>query len=651
MPTRLEQRGKSVIQIDGITRENAQVALGEKARVVRAEAPPVQRLILFPVTAGGYINEDDGRFLGRILDGLPVCKGDKVRANLFGTRAQEFTALEVVPAAGGVIGEGAKIVIRSGKGEGSSGPRVTYEDIGGLNRAIQRVREIIELPIKYPELFHRLGIEPPKGVLLHGPPGTGKTLIARAVAHETDAYFISVRGPEIVHKFYGESEAKLREIFEQARNRAPSIIFLDEIDAIAPKREEVTGEVEKRVVAQLLSLMDGLESRGQVIVIGATNIPQALDPALRRPGRFDREIRIGVPDVQGRLEILQIHTRGMPLAANVELPQLAALTPGFVGADLEMLCKEAAMTCLREVLPQLDFTQKKVPYEILTGLQVTMEHFRGALKEVEPSAVREVAVEIPAVSWQDVGGLKKEKQELEAAVTWPLRYPELFSRIKLAPPKGILLTGPPGTGKTLLARAVAGACRANFISVKGPELLSKWVGESEKGVREVFRRARQVAPCIVFFDEIDALIPARQGGVNQVTERVVSQLLTELDGLEELQGVLVLAATNRADLLDPALLRPGRFDLILELPLPDFEARCEILSLHLRDRPLEQRFDLAQLARATEGFSGAELAGLCRRACLFAFREFLEAGLQGELFVRGQHLEAAFRELKKGGWD
>jgi transitional endoplasmic reticulum ATPase len=484
---------------------------------------------------------------------------------------------------------------------------------------------MIELPLRYPEVFERLGIDPPKGVLLHGPPGCGKTLLARAVANETEATFLSVSGPEVIHKFYGESEAKLRQLFEQAKKEAPSIIFLDELDSIAPKREQVVGEVEKRVVAQLLALMDGLEGRGQIIVIGATNLPNLLDPALRRPGRFDREIVIGIPDVVARREILGIHTRGMPLAGDVDLPTLASITHGFTGADLAALCREAAMVSLRRIIPRVDFQMTAVPYELLQDLEVPMDDFYSALKEVEPSAVREVFVEVPDVTWDDVGGQTQAKEELREVVEWSVHHGALFERARVKPPKGILLHGPPGSGKTLLAKAVAKQSGLNFISVKGPELMSKYVGESEKGVREVFKKARQASPCIIFFDEIDALAPHRGGGGgdSHVSERVVSQLLTELDGIEELKGIIVLAATNRIDILDPALLRAGRFDRLLELRPPDENDRLAILRVHTRGKPLTAEVDLAALARETEGFSGADIESLCREAGLAAIREFL----------------------------
>ena len=501
---------------------------------------------------------------------------------------------------------------------------MSYEDIGGLGATVGRIREMIEMPLRFPEVFERLGIEPPQGVLLYGPPGCGKTLLARTVASETAAYFIDIGGPEIIHKLYGESEAHLRSVFQEAGEKAPSIVFFDEIDAIAPKRADVKGEVEKRVVGQMLALMDGLKSRGRVIVIGATNIPDNLDPALRRPGRFDREIEIGIPDRDGRAEILEIHTRGMPLADDVDTAHLAALTHGFGGADLEALAREAGMGALRRLMPDIDLASGDVPYGELMAAEVTMHDFLSALGEIEPSALREVFTEIPDVSWDEVGGMEEAKAALREAVEWPLRYPAAFTQAGTRPAKGILLSGPPGGGKTLLARAVAHESGVNFISVKGPELLSKWVGESEKGIREVYKKARQAAPCIVFLDEIDALAPQRgDGGGNHVTERVVSQLLTELDGIEELRGVVTLATTNRPDILDSALLRPGRFDLQIEIGLPDAATRRAILAIHTGRQPLADDVDLDALTARTENCMGADLAGICREAGMEAIRRLI----------------------------
>jgi transitional endoplasmic reticulum ATPase len=655
MPAFPDDRGKGLVQIDGITRSNAQAALGDKVQLSVVTAKPAAALVLAPAGAPAR----DTRHLGRLLEGLAVTAGDRVRATLFGAQRQEFLVLDTVPK--GPVLVQASTELRVKHEPSPSAARVSYEDIGGLHKEVQRVREMVELPLRFPELFRHLGIEPPKGILLHGPPGTGKTLIARAVASETDAYFVSVNGPEIIHKFYGESEARLRQVFEESSRHAPSVIFLDEIDAIAPKRAEVTGEVEKRVVAQLLALMDGLEQRGEVFVIAATNIPDSLDPALRRPGRFDREVALRVPDRQGRLEILQIHTRGMPLVDDVDLEALANITHGFVGADLAALCREAAMSCLRRFLPGIDLSSEILPDEQMLSLRVQMRDFLEALREVEPSAIRDVAVEVPDVRWEDVGGLEEAKQELREMVEWPFEYPALFERVGSRPARGILMHGPPGTGKTLLARAVATESQANFISVKGPALMSKWLGESEKGVRETFRRAKQVAPCIVFFDEIDALAPARSMAADsRAAERVVSQLLTEMDGIEELSGVCVLAATNRVDLVDPALLRPGRFDFLLELPMPDRLARQTILQIQTRGKPLAADVSLSNTAAATEGMSGADLAAICRRASMLAIREWLqkrhpeemarpeieEQALTGlEIAVR--HFRAAIAEMKK----
>ncbi len=604
LPTFKEHRGKEHLQIDGVVRENARVGLGEPAVVRRASARPAEELTLVP--QGGTPSSRDLKYIGGLLDGLPVTGGDRVRVTLFGNRRADFVVLRTRPAGSVTVMPETRLKVQPGEGPAAAAAPLSYEDIGGLKRPLERVREIVELPLKYPELFQRLGIDAPKGVLLYGPPGCGKTLLARAVAHETEAAFFSINGPEIIHKFYGESEAHLRRLFEEAAQRAPSIIFLDEIDAIAPRRERVVGDVEKRVVAQLLALMDGLSQRQHVVVLAATNLPNALDPALRRPGRFDREISIPIPDQHGRREILEIHSRGMPLAEDVELERVAAITHGFVGADLEALCREAGMIALRRLLPQLDFSRPYVPDEMLARLQVAMGDFQESLREVEPSAVREVFVEVPNVAWNDVGGLDEIKQRLQEAVQWPLRHPDLFAAVHLAPPKGALICGPPGCGKTLIAKALATEAGVNFVSVKGPELLSMYVGESERGLREVFRKARQAAPCIIFFDEIDALASARSHGGSDsgVGARVLSQLLTELDGIEELKGVFVLAATNRLDLLDPALLRPGRFDIQLQIPASDAASREKIFAIHLRDRPVEEGATPAWLADQTEGFTG-----------------------------------------------
>ena len=658
MPMFADDRGKSIIQIDGLVRSNSQTGLDEKVAVSRVEAQPATKICLGPGDMKRPMSgRGDARYLGRLLEGLPLISGDTVRATMFGARSHDFVVLSTVPAGPVLVHSSTLITVKEEKAGEARTLRVSYEDIGGLHKEIQRVREMIELPLKHPQVFERLGIEAPKGVLLLGPPGTGKTLIARAVANETAASFAHVNGPEIMGKYYGESEARLRGIFENASANAPAIIFLDEIDAIAPKREEMGGEkqVERRVVAQLLALMDGLESRGEVIVIGATNIPDTIDPALRRPGRFDREVEIGIPDANGRLEILQIHSRGMPLADDVDLEKLAQITHGFVGADLEALCREAAMACLRTLFPSIDFALEDIPYEQLLELEVSMDHFMEALKLVEPSAIREVFVDVPDVGWDDVGGLEDVKRELVETVQWPLRHAELFELSKTRPAKGILLSGPPGTGKTLLAKALAHESEVNFISVKGPELLSKWVGASVKGVREVFKKAKQASPCIVFFDEIDSLAPVRGGGGDSgVTQRVVSQFLTELDGIEELKGVLVLAATNRKDIVDPALLRPGRFDAIIELGPPDEDARAAIFEIHTRDKPLAKDVDLAQMARDSADLTGAHIAAICHKASLLAIREFLEGrkssgkGSKGFVIRKKHFLEAAKRITGRG---
>lgn len=656
LPAYAEDRGKGTVQIDAITRENARAGLGEELQIQKAAFQQAASVVLaLSDQSEAFASGGDARYLARVLEGLPMTQGDRVRATLFGSRYQEFAVLEASPAGIVVIGPGTAIKVRGERVAGKKGGTVTYEDIGGLAKELQKIREMIELPLKYPELFETLGIDPPRGVLLHGPPGCGKTLIARAVANETDATFFHVSGPEIIHKFYGESEAHLRAIFDKAKEQAPAIIFVDEIDAIASKREEVRGDqqVERRVVAQLLALMDGLKSRGQVIVIGATNIPHVLDPALRRPGRFDREIAISVPDKNGRMEILQINTRGMPLAADVELERLAEITHGFVGADLEALCREAAMITLRKVMPSIQIDADHIPYETLSEIQVAMESFLEALKEVEPSAIREVFTDIPNVSWEDVGGLDDIKRLLIEAIVWPLKYPGLFREAGATPPKGILLIGTPGTGKTLLAKSVATESGVNFISVKGPALFSRWVGESEKAIREVFKKAKQASPCIIFFDEIDALTPRRGAGSDShVAERVIGQFLTEMDGIEELKGVIVLAATNRPDILDPALLRAGRFEVQLELPIPDVKARRAIFGIHSRSKPLARDVDLDKLANATEGMVGADIEAVCRRAAMVAIREFVKAhpdgtGAAGGLQVTSKHFEQAIQELRR----
>jgi len=659
MPAFMEDRGKDIIQIDGIIRENSQVGLDEKIKIRKVDYYPASKIMLTPLTLSSLQGDRDTNYIGRLLEGLPMVVGDRVRANLFGTSSCDFKVADTVPKDKVVIIKPkTNLKLKKEKTEGRKrGLRVSYEDIGGLDKVIQRIREMVELPLKYPQVFEKLGIEPPKGVFLYGPPGCGKTLIARAVANETDAFFTSISGPEIMGKFYGESEGRLRNLFKEAKSNAPSIIFLDEIESIAPKREEMGAEkqVERRVVAQLLALMDGLQSRGQIIVIAATNIPNAVDPALRRPGRFDREIAIPIPDKNARFEINQIHTLGMPLSEDVDLEKLAALTHGYVGADLEALARESAMTSLRRILPEVDFELEEIPYEILSELKVTMEDFMEALKEVGPSAIREVFVEVPDVKWRDVGGLDSVKEKLKETVEWPFKYGEVFKKANTKPAKGVLLYGPPGTGKTLLAKALANESEVNFISISGPSLMSKFIGESERGVREVFRKAKQASPCILFFDEIDSLVPQRGigGATTRVTERVISQFLTELDGIEELKGVVVAAATNRIDIIDPAILRSGRFDFVLELPLPDQKAREEIFTIHLKEKPLDETINLSELAEKTKGLTGADIEAIARNASLLAIREFVHKQ-KGKInkqkidkfIIKEKHFEEAFKDLK-----
>ncbi len=651
MPAYKELRGQSRVQLDGLTRENAGAGIDEFIIIRKVSCAPAEKVVLSP--AGVTLSDRDLKYIGGLLDGLSVVQGDRIRVSLFGSRSAAFKVESTVPKGAVIINPITQLMIGKAEEQAVAGA-ISYEDIGGLKSQLQRIREMIELPLRYPEVFGRLGIDAPKGVLLHGPPGCGKTLIARAIAHETEANFFSVSGPEVIHKFYGESEAHLRKIFDEASRKGPSIIFLDEIDAIAPKRERVVGDVEKRVVAQLLALMDGLAKRQNLIVIAATNLPNVLDPALRRPGRFDREIAIPIPDRNGRLQILEIHSRGMPLAQDVEMAHLADITHGFVGADLEALCREAAMICLRRIMPDIDFALSSLPYEQISQLEVRMEDFLGALKDVEPSAIREVFVEVPDIRWEDVGGLAEVKERLIESVEWPLRYGRLFERAGIKPPKGILISGPPGCGKTLLAKAVANESKVNFISVKGPALLSMYVGESERGVREVFHKARQAAPCIIFFDEIDALLPTRGTGPtdSHVSERVLSQFLTELDGIEELQGVLVLGATNRVDILDPAVVRPGRFDEIVEIPLPDQEDRREIFQIHLKNKPLAAGINFSDLVARSDGFSGAEIAAVCNIAALRAVRRAIEtigdaSTDEVAIVVMADDLQAAFEEVDR----
>jgi transitional endoplasmic reticulum ATPase len=648
--------GLNIIRMDGIIRRNAKTGIGEVVQVKKAVVKEAKRVIIAPAQKGIVVRASPAVFKQGLL-GRVVMKGDIVslggttrRRNTMGPspffNTDIFSAFEESLAGFGfgdikfivVDTDPKQAVIISDLTDVRFNPEameldeekileVTYEDVGGLTDEIKKVREMVELPLKHPEIFERLGIEPPKGVLLHGPPGTGKTLLAKAVANETNSHFILINGPEIMSKYYGQSEQNIRKKFEDAEKNAPSIIFIDEIDAIAVKREDSHGEVERRVVAQLLALMDGLKSRGKVVVIAATNIPDAIDPALRRPGRFDREIEIGVPGKEARLNILKIHTRNMPLTKDFDLKRIADITHGFVGADLASLTKEAAMVVLRRLLPELKIKEEEpIPKEFLEKLKIGQDDFVEALKTVRPSAMREVLVEVPNITWEDVGGLADVKQELKEAVEWPLKFPEAFTTLGVKPPQGILLYGPPGTGKTLMAKAVAKQCEANFILVKGPELLSKWVGESEKAVRKVFKRARQTSPTIIFFDEIDSLAPKRGMSTDSnVTERVVNQLLTEMDGLEDLNNVVVIAATNRPDILDTALLRPGRFDRIILVPVPDFDARKAIFAVHTKSMPLGSDVSIDYLAQKSEGYVGADIEAVCREAAIFVLREDIKA--------------------------
>ena len=658
-PAREKDSGKGLVRIDGHLRNKLDVGINDSVEIKKVQSKNALNVTLAPteplriVGAEGYLKE---YLLGSLLS-----TGDIIPLSIMGQWV-DLVVISTKPSGPVLIDDSTELTVseESQKAvqvakEGGV-PSISYEDIGGIKNEVSRLREMIELPLRHPELFKRLGVEAPKGVLLHGPPGTGKTLLAKAVAHETNANFYTIGGPEIMSKYYGESEERLREIFKNAEEKAPAIIFIDEIDSIAPKREEVSGEVERRVVAQLLSLMDGMSSRGKVVVIGATNRVNAIDPALRRPGRFDREIEIGVPDREGRLEILQIHTRGMPLEKDVDLSVIANMSHGFVGADLQAVAKEAAIRALRRILPEIDLTTENIPSDILKKIVVTMDDFLGVIKEIEPSALREVFVEVPNVNWTDIGGLAEVKQELQEAVEWPLKYQGLFVHSDAVPPKGILLYGPPGTGKTLIAKAAAHESEANFISIKGPELLSKWVGESEKGVREVFRKARQAAPCIVFFDEIDAIAPARGalGSDSHVTERVISQLLTELDGLEVLTNVIIIGASNRPDIIDAALLRPGRFDRLLYVPPPSKESRIQIFKIHTSKKPLAEDVDIVSLANQTEGYTGADIAALASAAVMLALREHVakykdpkQADLaKGELKIHMKHFEEAMKKIR-----
>jgi transitional endoplasmic reticulum ATPase len=662
LPLYPSDEGKGIVRLDGLVRNNAGIGIGDSINARKVKAVPAEKVVISPLEAIPPIDE---RYLADALESVPLIKGDNVMVPYFGGRLT-FQIIGITPP---TAADTAAIVTNkttftiTEKDEALRGmPQVSYEDIGGLRDEMQKVREMIELPLRHPEIFEKLGIEAPKGVLLFGPPGTGKTLLAKAVASESNSHFISISGPEIMSKFYGESEARLREIFKEAREKAPTIIFIDEIDSIAPKREEVMGEVERRVVSQMLSLMDGLEGRGKVIVIAATNRQNALDPALRRPGRFDREIEIKVPDKHGRLEILQIHSRNMPLDPDVDQKRIAAITHGFVGADLEYLCKEAAMKCLRRLLPDLNLEDEKLSPETLDKLIITQNDFNQAIKDVMPSAMREVFLESPDIKWDDIGGLEGVKRELQEAVEWPLRFPDLYAKIGHTVPKGILLHGPSGTGKTMLAKAVATESEANFISVKGPELLSKWVGESERGIREIFRRARQAAPCVVFFDEIDSIAVARGGGMGGEmggggvgsNDRVISQLLTELDGISELHGVVVLAATNRPDMIDTALLRPGRFDRIVFVPNPDRRTRKRILDIYATDKPIGTDVNLDKVADMTDGFSGADTTAIVNTAVSLVLHEYLAkyptpeeaAKHASEAYVMMHHFEDAVKKIR-----
>jgi len=642
LPAHPQDENLNIVRMDGILRQNASVGLGDRVKISKAEIKSAKKIVLAPNQHSRYapgFNE----YVKRNLVGKPLAKGDTLLISVMGS-SFPFAVAQTMPVGLVQVSEETEVVLKEEPmKELGRISTISYEDIGGLKDEVQKVREMIELPLRHPELFERLGIEAPKGVLIYGAPGCGKTLLAKAVANESEAHFITINGPEIVSKYVGEAEERLRNIFQDAENNAPSIVFIDEIDAIAPKREEVVGEVEKRIVSQLLTLMDGLKSRGQVVVIGATNRPNSIDPALRRPGRFDREIEMGVPDKKGRKEILQIHTRGMPLKEDVSLDEIAAQTHGFVGADVQSLVKEAAMKALRRMLPKINLEDEEIPQKILDEIRVEKADFNNALREVRPSALREVYIEVPNVKWEQIGGLKEVKEELKEAVELPLKRPEVFTRMGIRPVRGILLFGPPGTGKTLLAKAVATESEANFIAVRGSELLSKWVGESEKGLREIFRKARLAAPTIIFFDEIDAIAPARGGGEgdSHVNERMVNTLLAEMDGLQEMKDIVVIAATNRADILDPALLRPGRFDKLLQVPAPEEKARLDILKVHTAKMPLGRDVSFEEFAKKTEGYSGADLEALVREAGMNSLRENINSKT-----VDKKHFEKALGAIR-----
>ena len=648
-PATPQEYGAGIIKIDGITRQNIGAGIDDKISIKSVEAVKAEQIILSPtekITTDGLQEYMIYNYLNHVFS-----NGDTISLNTqMGSRVQ-FVVTNTKPSKPVIVTE--KTIFKLGsltKAVDASVPRITYDELGGLKSEVQKIREIIELPMRHPELFEKIGVEAPKGVLLYGPPGTGKTLLAKAVAGETNAHFISISGPEIMGKHYGESEERIREIFTQAEENSPSIVFIDEIDSIAPKRDEVSGELEKRIVSQLLTLMDGMKSRGNVVVIAATNRPDSIDPALRRPGRFDREIEIGIPDDEGRFDILSIHTRGMPIDEKVDLKQISKTTHGFVGADLEILSKEAAMKSLRRILPEIDYDEEKISSEILEKIQITSDDFRDALKEVSPSALREVQVQVPNVSWDDVGGLENLKEELKEAVEWPIKYKDAYDYVNVESPKGILLDGPPGTGKTLIAKALAKMTDSNFISIKGPELLSKWVGESERGIREIFRKARQAAPCIIFLDEVDALVPRRgSGGSNShVTENVVSQILTEIDGLEELNNVLIIAATNRLDIVDEAFLRPGRFDRIIKVPNPDEKGRQHIFEIHTKSKPLASDAKISEIVKLTDNFSGAEIAAVANRAAIAALRRYVSGKSKNvkEIKITQQDLIDAVDKVK-----
>lgn len=637
MPCFAEDRGKGIIQMDGIMRENAATSLDKHVTLHSTHVQAAHKVVLQPLTPLLH-SGTDGRYLRSLLEGMPLAEQNTLQTKLLGTSKCDFKVVATEPKGFVHIDGNTRIQLKLNKKTPRAKHKVTYEDIGGLRNQVQRIREMIELPLKYPDVFLSLGIDPPKGVLLSGPPGTGKTLIARAVANETDVYFFSISGPEIMGKMYGESESRLRKVFEDAKKHAPAIIFLDEIDSIAPKREDMGEEkqVERRVVAQLLALLDGLESRGQVIVMAGTNLPDMIDPALRRPGRFDREIHVPIPDKHGRLEILEVHTQGMPLAEDVSLEVLAGITHGYVGADLEALAREAAMAKLRKIIPLIDFERASIPFESLEQLEIDMDDFYEAMREIEPSAIREVFVEVPDVKWEEVGGLENVKAELQEAIEWPLKYADIFAQANTRPPKGILLYGPPGTGKTLLAKAAASQTGVNFISVKGPSLISRFIGESERAIRNIFRKAKQAAPTLLFFDEIDAVTPRRSssGSDAHVAERVISQFLTEMDGIEELKDVVVLGATNRLDMIDPAILRSGRFDLHLEVPVPNEATREAIYRIHTHHKALADEVDPAELAGLSAGFVGADIDFVCRKAAMFAIRRHIKTASRDAFCVQ-----------------